>query len=508
MENAKKLTLLARRRLRLNCPRKTIGNAQHFLLTALACAVFLLFCVVLYTNVSEEDARLKRSIISVSRDEERIESNDVKTSERETDRRKVNKLILFWTQYFGTRGYEFKLGQEGFAETGCPIRNCLLTTDRTLFNVSDAVIFHVNDFDERDLPDPRHRRPHQRFIFYNYETMVEFEDYPMFTQTKHFFNWTMTYRRDSDLYDVRPYGSLRRRTDARLPPSNMPIRLTTDTLPPDPASLMTPSFNRSRNHPILAKKTKMVAWFVSRCHSDSLREEYFELVGQHVPIDIYGGCGPLKCMPSRSEKCDKLLDSYKFYVAAENAICADYVSEKFYRALASDIVPIVYGGADYSAYAPPMSYIDVADFVSPKALADYLKLLHENDGLYLKYFDWKKDYKVVSRPADGWCELCEKLNDPNQLPKVYKDLTDWWFHKDIPCLSGNTYSLLLNQLNQLNVYTISVDIVSYCVRTSTTGCMESFGITTQGEFHVCTLEEQPSVGQLIIYRLPSSHVFP
>ncbi|KZR99483.1 Uncharacterized protein APZ42_004631, partial [Daphnia magna] len=66
MENAKKLTLLARRRLRLNCPRKTIGNAQHFLLTALACAVFLLFCVVLYTNVSEEDARMKRSIISVS----------------------------------------------------------------------------------------------------------------------------------------------------------------------------------------------------------------------------------------------------------------------------------------------------------------------------------------------------------------------------------------------------------------------------------------------------------
>ncbi|KAI9562625.1 hypothetical protein GHT06_010079 [Daphnia sinensis] len=369
-----------------------------------------------------------------------VHQQNYKTSQKHWEKEErilePTKKILFWNKYFGTEDYEVELGKSSFLEAGCRVTNCLLTADRTMLNDSDAVIFHANDFNEREMPDPRHRRSNQRFIFYNYETILTASDMPVFSQTKHFFNWTMTYRRDSDIYDVRPYGSLRRRTDARLPPFNMPIRLTPDTLPPDPASLMTSSFNRSKNHPILAKKTKLVAWFVSRCHSDSLREDYFELVGQHVPIDIYGGCGPLKCTPLRSEKCDKLLDSYKFYVAAENAICADYVSEKFYRALASDIVPIVYGGADYSAYAPPLSYIDAADFVSPKALADYLKLLHENDGLYLKYFDWKKDYKVVSRPADGWCELCEKLNDPNQLPKVYTDLTDWWFHKDIPCLSG------------------------------------------------------------------------
>lgn len=183
----------------------------------------------------------------------------------------------------------------------------------------------------------------------------------------------------------------------------------------------------------------MVAWFVSHCRTDSLREKYFKWLGQHVRIDTYGACGNLTCVPLRSEKCDKLLDSYKFYVAAENAICPDYVTEKFYRAMASDIVPIVYGGADYSAYAPPFSYIDAADFKSPKALADYLKLLDENDGLYLKYFDWKKDYEVLSSPVSGWCELCEKLNDPQQKPKVYKDLTDWWFHKDIPCLYGYDY---------------------------------------------------------------------
>jgi alpha-1,3-fucosyltransferase len=46
---------------------------------------------------------------------------------------------------------------------------------------------------------------------------------------------------------------------------------------------------------------------------------------------------------------------------------------------------------------------------------------------------------VVSSPVSGWCELCEKLNDRQQKPKVYKDMTDWWFHKDIPCLYGDDY---------------------------------------------------------------------
>jgi hypothetical protein len=36
-------------------------------------------------------------------------------------------------------------------------------------------------------------------------------------------------------------------------------------------------------------------------------------------------------------------------------------------AMAADIVPIVYGGAEYSAYDPPSSYIDAEDFKSPKA---------------------------------------------------------------------------------------------------------------------------------------------
>ena len=39
-----------------------------------------------------------------------------------------------------------------------------------------------------------------------------------------------------------------------------------------------------------------------------------------------------------------------------------------------DMVPVVLGGGNYSAIAPPNSYIDASKFQSPKALAHHLKV--------------------------------------------------------------------------------------------------------------------------------------
>ena len=48
---------------------------------------------------------------------------------------------------------------------------------------------------------------------------------------------------------------------------------------------------------------------------------------------------------------------------------------RFYRSLKYDVVPVVYGKANYSKLAPDMSYIDVRDFKSARHLADYLNQL-------------------------------------------------------------------------------------------------------------------------------------
>jgi alpha-1,3-fucosyltransferase len=47
-----------------------------------------------------------------------------------------------------------------------------------------------------------------------------------------------------------------------------------------------------------------------------------------------------------------LREDYKFGLAFENSLCTDYVSDKLYTALENGVLPVVYGEADYRAYAP------------------------------------------------------------------------------------------------------------------------------------------------------------
>ena len=303
-------------------------------------------------------------------------------------------------------------------------------------NESDALIFHPINYFEKDLPV--YRMPHQRYVFFFHEAQTSFREYPIFHHPpKWFFNWTMTYRRDSDVYSPDAYGILRRKNKSQIT-DTFPVELAPGTKPPDPAMLLQMARAENRSlQPDILNKTKKIAWFVSNCDTESKREVFFSKLFQYFQeIDVYGECGFLKCVPWNTPECDKVLYKYKFYISAENTICADYVTEKFYRALDVGVVPIVYGGADYASYAPTHSFIHVDDFHSPKALADYLYLLDQNPSLYLKYFEWKKDWDVIRNPSNGWCDLCAKLNEPNQPTKKYEDIGKWMY-EEIPCFPGS-----------------------------------------------------------------------
>ncbi|RXG72190.1 hypothetical protein Avbf_05653, partial [Armadillidium vulgare] len=52
----------------------------------------------------------------------------------------------------------------------------------------------------------------------------------------------------------------------------------------------------------------------------------------------------------------------------------------------SILVPVVFGGGDYSAVSPPHSYINVRKFPNAKSLAEYLLYLDSNDTAYMEYF--------------------------------------------------------------------------------------------------------------------------
>ena len=117
----------------------------------------------------------------------------------------------------------------------------------------------------------------------------------------------------------------------------------------------------------------------------------------------------------------------KFF-SFENSNCDDYVTEKLFSVLKLDVVPIVFGGANYSRMAPPFSYIDARNFRNARDLADYIKLLSANDYLYRQYSWWKAHYRVRNAADDlklSMCGLCARLHVDTE-PKVYRDVDKWW----------------------------------------------------------------------------------
>ena len=186
-------------------------------------------------------------------------------------------------------------------------------------------------------------------------------------------------------------------------------------------------------------KNQSIAWFVSNCDTPSQRMEYVRALQKHIKVDIYGECGNLKCPRSQENNCWTKVDQlYHFYLAFENSICKDYVTEKFFNALEHNVVPIVLGGANYSGIAPQKSYIDAwNDYKDPADLARFLKDLIDDRSSYAEYFWWKKHYKIIDTDSHSiaryQCQVCEKLNQKKNQAKnnnvSYEDLYEWWDHQ-------------------------------------------------------------------------------
>ena len=92
------------------------------------------------------------------------------------------------------------------------------------------------------------------------------------------------------------------------------------------------------------------------------------------------------------------------------------------------------GGADYSHLMPSNSYIDVLNFSSPKALAEYIKEVGSDEKKYESYFEWKKEYYSYDYGWDFFYDLCQKLKTEashykvksHSKPRAHHDLMKWW----------------------------------------------------------------------------------
>lgn len=279
------------------------------------------------------------------------------------------KYILQWTEAFSHYTFSiFPNGQTAFVENNCEFENCFMTNDKSLLpdrRYFDAIVFDVeNNWDAH----PIIRAPHQYYIFAAAESA---SNYPMCHPSfDSYYNLTWTYKLDSDIR--WSHITILDKFDKFVGPEvNMkwitPMKPTSETV-----------VRR------LVHKKKVAAWFVSNCRSKSKREKVATslsaaLAKYNLKIDIFGYCGELSCPKDHMEDCLDLLEQdYYFYLAFENSLSEDYVTEKLLYPLRHFAVPVVYGGANYSRYGQLLIFINsqVIKFVVLKYFMSWLYFFH------------------------------------------------------------------------------------------------------------------------------------
>ncbi|XP_063590327.1 alpha-(1,3)-fucosyltransferase C-like isoform X1 [Penaeus indicus] len=315
------------------------------------------------------------------------------------------KKILQWNYY----NFKLEEGHEPFVKQGCRYTNCVFTKDRNRYPLSqlDAVLWHTNAADG-SFPDQSNRSPHTRYVIVTHEASYHIRGMKSGSLSSYngVFNWTLHYRGDADIY--APYGTYEATSKRQI----------------------------GRQAAVMRNKTRLIAWFVSDCNSMSGREELVKQLQKHVTVDIYGACGTLTCIRGKSNCGGMLEQKYYFYLALENSLCEDYITEKLYYTLRNYVVPVVWGLGNYVRNAPPHSVINALAFPNVTALANYLIYLKNNHTAYYEYFLWKENYKPVIRGdilKNAMCDICERLHTDNTT-KVYKDI-HWWFSPERQCLT-------------------------------------------------------------------------
>jgi len=347
-----------------------------------------------------------------------IDDTPIEVPEEQTELQGIKK-ILFWNSLDGHADFQFGLGGAPFGEWQCPEARCHTFSDRGARPPEgwDAIVWNLADADHT-LPAGVHRTPHTMLTMYMEDSphSVPFNVEPF----NGVFNWTFTFREDSDFFT----------------PSGLFVPLYEwDWLPNEKLN------NAEGKHGFLA------VTFIDECKTNSGRERLVRTMQKYVQVDVFGNCGTLQCPHEDIRKCFGMVeDMYKFYLAFEDSLCRDFLSEQIFIAFEFNLIPVLYGWYNEALGLPPHSYINVLDFESVGKLVDYLKYLNTNDTAYSEYFKWKGKYGVYSRAqhkGSMFCNLCKKLHEefPETEPglksrkqvKVYADLQRWWV-ADASCI--------------------------------------------------------------------------
>lgn len=346
-DDTAKLHSVTRRKIFCSRKEKTL-----FFKTALPCAVFF---TVIYLLQSDRTAS--------------PQAKDVQSVPNLARTRKTYR-ILFWHS-FPEDFFNTTYSDDMASKCAFP---CKFTQDRKQLNASHVVVL-LSFFSPFWESQPPFRKPSQAWMLYALEPPHRLPPNASKMDTLA-INWTISYRLDADVVLRHSFKTVR-------------LRFPRLTSAPDP-------------------KPKPLAWIVSNCNAYNKREKYVKELRKTVPVDIYGKCGRHRCRAGQFGCYKEIAGNYSFYLAFENSICKDYSTEKLFHPLLNGMVPIVMGGVDYSAVAPPGSYIDFSAFRTPRELGEYILQLQKSPEAYKQYFIWKRDY-AIERPLSS-CLVCEQIH--------------------------------------------------------------------------------------------------
>jgi len=234
----------------------------------------------------------------------------------------VVNTILAWNTFISSKSFGYGLGRiNTFVKNNCPVYKCELTDDKSKLNISSYVLVYLL---ENMLELPQTRAINQKWVYFVYESPAHHNFWKKFNG---YFNTSVSYRQDSE------FGGFYYLQSEMIWQMNK---------------------NFDENFNFHGTKTKFSTAIISNCYDLSNRLEYIEELKKYIQVDIYGKCGetcPNKYSNGKKGDCKSVLASeYKFYLSFENSMCNDYISEKFFKILKYNIIPVVLGGANYSHF--------------------------------------------------------------------------------------------------------------------------------------------------------------
>ena len=165
-----------------------------------------------------------------------------------------------------------------------------------------------------------------------------------------------------------------------------------------------------------------VVFVASNCNSfKGKREQFVKKLQNYVQVNSVAGCLHNTKWPNDIPRSDKigLLERYKVYLAAENSIENDYITEKVYDGLVSGAVPIYLGAPNVKEFIPSNSAIIVPPNYTENdiaSVAQAVKKIFDDESEYERwtsfkhhdYEDWFKKRFSFTR-VSYLCRLCRKV---------------------------------------------------------------------------------------------------